>query len=194
EPISFENPFAVRAELKGSSPLIFHAWSCDDVEEKAQARKGSKAKKTDNVESYVYRNEQQCICLPGEYVRLAICNAAKFKQDPRSPRKSAFDLFKAGLVVLQELCPLNGGVKEWDYLDRRRVQIQRNGITRQRPAFVKGWTAEVTLGVLLPEYIDADMLQEVLTLSGRVVGVGDMRPTYGRFQITRFEPMTFDSN
>jgi hypothetical protein len=187
EAVSFEEPYSVVVTISGTAPLIFHRWSCEDVAEKAAAKKNSKAKKTDNVESYVYRNENGEICLPAEYLRLAICNTAKFKQDPRSPRKSAYDLFKAGVVSLEELCPLNGGLKDWDYIDQRRVQIQRNSITRQRPAFNKGWTAEVHLGVTLPEYIDPDLIQEVVTLAGRVNGVGDMRPTYGRFAVTNFK-------
>jgi len=184
--ISFEEPYSVTAQLTGSSSILFHRWSCESVEAKSKAAKNSKAKKSDDVESYVYRDTENRICLPGEYVRQSICYAAKFKQDPRSPRKSAFDLFKAGVTVLEELCPLNDGVTEWDYLDQRRVQIQRNGITRMRPAFLKGWTATVDLGILTPEYISPDFLHEVLTTAGRLIGVADFRPTYGRFQITSF--------
>jgi hypothetical protein len=166
--------------------MLFHRWSCESVAEKASAKKGSKAKKTDDVESYIYRNEHGELCLPGEYIRQSICYAAKFRQDPRSPRKSAFDLFKAGVAVLDELCPLNGGTKDWDYLDQRRVMVQRNGITRTRPAFNKGWQATCRLTVLTPEYIDKSMFLEVFTLAGRLIGVGDFRPTYGRYQITSF--------
>ena len=184
EPISFEQPFAVTFTAEGTAPLLFHAWCVDAVEEKAKARKNSKAKKTDNLESYVYRTSEGALALPGEYFRMSIVNAAKFRQDPRSPRKSAMDLFKAGIAVLDELCTL--GTKEWDYLDRRRVMIQRNGITRVRPAMKAGWRVEVTLQVLLPEYIDRHLLLEVATMAGRIIGVGDFRPTFGRFQIVQF--------
>ena len=37
------------------------------------------------------------------------------------------------------------------------------------------------------EYIPKDVLNDVLTNAGRLVGVGDFRPTYGRFQITGFK-------
>lgn len=184
EPISFEEPYMVRIQVEGTAPILFHRWSCEDVKAKSDAKKNSKAKKSDNVESYVYRNEKGEICLPGEYLRLTICNAAKFKQDPRSPRKSAFDLFKAGIVASEELCPINGGVKDWDYIDQRRVQIQRNSITRMRPAFSKGWTVECTFEVLVPEYIDPQFFNEVLVMAGKLIGVADSRPSYGRFQVS----------
>jgi hypothetical protein len=183
--IALLEPYVARLTLRGTSPMLFHRWSVESVAEKATAAKGSRAKKTDDVESYVYRNAKGEICLPGEYVRQSIVWAAKFKQDPRSPRKSAMDLFKAGLAVLDELCSL--GAKNWDYLDQRRVVVQRNGVTRQRPAFNAGWETTVSLCVLLPEYISRELLLEVATSAGRIVGVADHRPSYGRFQITRFE-------
>lgn len=182
-PISFEEPYIVAVKIEGTAPILFHRWSCEDVAEKSAAKKNSKAKRTDNLDSYVYRNDKREICLPGEYLRLTICNAAKFKQDPRSPRKSAFDLFKAGIVVLDELCPLNDGTKDWDYIDQRRVQIQRNSITRMRPAFTKGWTVECRFEILVPEYIDPQFFNEVLVMSGKLIGTADSRPSYGRFQV-----------
>lgn len=182
--IGMEMPYVAEVTVEGSAPLLFHRWSVDAIAEKAKARKGSKAKKEDDLESYVYRTEDGELALPGEYFRQAIVHAAKFKQDPRSPRKSAMDLFKAGLVALNELCAL--GTKEWDYLDRRRVMVQRNGITRTRPAMKAGWRATVQLQVLVPEYIGADMLNEVVQHAGRLIGVGDFRPTFGRFNIVLF--------
>lgn len=165
--------------------MLFHRWNNEAVAEKAAAKKGSAAKKTDNIESYVYRNDAGELCLPGEYLRGAIVGAAKFKQDPRSPRKSAMDLFKAGVISLTPLASL--GVSEWDYEDKRRVVIQRSGITRVRPAMRAGWKAQIQLMVNTPEYIDQPFLLDVLGTAGRLIGVGDFRPTYGRFDVTRFE-------
>ncbi len=183
--ISFEEPYVVSVAIEGTAAILFHRWSCEDVQAKADAKKNSKAKKTDNTESYVYRNEDGQIALPGEYIRQSMIHAAKFKQDPRSPRKSAMDLFKASIVALTELAPLNGGVKDWGYVDQRRVVIQRAAITRLRPAFAKGWTAEMEFSVLCPEYIDPQLFNEVLALSGKLIGTADGRPSYGRFQVTK---------
>lgn len=182
--IQFEQPYIVHFSIEGVAPLIFHRWSCEDVAEKSNAKKGSRAKKTDNIDAFVYRNEHNQICLPGEYVRQSMINAAKFKQDPRSSRKSAMDLFKAALVSFTELAPLNGGIEVWDYVDQRRMLVQRSAITRQRPAFNKGWTAEFHFSVIAPEYVDIQMFREVLSLTGRLIGTADGRPTYGRFQVT----------
>lgn len=183
--IEHSTPYSVAVKLRGVSSMLFHRWNCEAVEAKANAKKGSAAKKSDDVESYVYRNPAGELCIPGEYLRQAIIMAAKFRQDPRSPRKSAADLFKAAVVATTELASL--GKIDWDFLDKRRVTVQRNGITRTRPAMFEGWTATFILAVLVPEYVSPDVLQEVIENAGRLVGIGDFRPTYGRFAVASFE-------
>ena len=185
EEIAATQPYTARVTIRGSAAILFHRWSNEAVAEKAAAAKGSRAKKSDNLESYVYRCDNGNLGLPGEYLRQAIIGAARFRQDPRSPRKSAMDLFKAGVVSLTELADL--GVKDADYIDRRRVLIQRNAITRERPALREGWETTIELMVLLPEYVDQTVLHEVITNAGRLIGVGDFRPTYGRFQVVAFK-------
>lgn len=183
--IDLSKPYRVEVTVQGDADLLFHRWNCEAVEAKAKAAKGSAAKKTDDVESYVYRNDGGELCVPGEYLRQSVIAAAKYRQDPRSPRKSAQDLIKAAVINLTPLASL--GVSEWDYEHRCRVQVQRNGVTRVRPAISAGWRATFVLLVNLPEYVPPPMLHGLLTDAGRLVGIADFRPTYGRFQITRFE-------
>src|SRR5271157_412251 len=95
EQIASEYPYVVHATIEGSTDLLLHAWNCEAVQEKANSKKGSDAKKTDNLESYARRDDDGQICLPSEYIRMALIASAKFRQDPRSPRKSAMDLYKA---------------------------------------------------------------------------------------------------
>lgn len=189
EDIAVGLPYTARVTIRGNAALLFHRWSNEAVAEKAAAAKGSKAKKSDNIESYLYRCDNGHLGLPGEYLRQSIVSkregAARYRQDPRSPRKSAVDLFAAGIVSLTEAADL--GVPEPEYIDRRRVVIRGSAITRERPALKAGWEATVELMVLLPEYIDQSTLHDVLTQAGRFVGVGDFRPTYGRFQVVQFK-------
>ena len=182
--ISEGYPYRAEVTIEGVADLLFHRWNNEAVEEKAKAAKGSTAKKTDDIESYVYRTPGGNIALPGEYLRQATIHAAKFRQDPRSPRKSAMDLFKAAIVSLTVAADL--GAESWDYLDRRRVVVQRAAVTRTRPAMLTGWRATFQLMCNLPEYIPPQVLNEVIANAGRLVGVGDFRPTYGRFVVTHF--------
>lgn len=206
ETLEASKPYTVNVTLEGTADLLFHRWNCESVEAKASAAKGSKAKKSDDVESYVYRDDDGFISLPGEYLRQAIIHAAKFRQDPRSPRKSAMDLYKAGCTSLTVLAPIFGAsgrgldcqgapghgverlaLKEWDYEHKCRVTVQRNGITRVRPAIKLGWQAEFQILVNLPEYIRPNDLHEVIVNAGRLIGLADFRPTYGRFQVVKFD-------
>ena len=60
-------PYVATVTLQGASDLLFHRRNTEAVDEKAKAAKGSKAKKTDDVESYVWRNDDGELCVPGEY-------------------------------------------------------------------------------------------------------------------------------
>ena len=183
--VEMSNPYIIEVEITGTADMLFHAWNCEAVEEKAASAKNSKAKKTDNIESYVYRNDEGELCLPGTYLKGSIVHAAKFRQDPRSPRKSAMDLYKAGIIPLTINASL--GVSEWDYEHKCRVVIQRASINRVRPAMRKGWKATFDILVQTPEYINPQDLQDVLINAGRLVGIADFRPTYGRFNVTSFK-------
>jgi hypothetical protein len=181
-------PYIATVRIKGVANYLYHGWNVESVAAKASAKKGSAAKKSDDLESYVYRDDAGYLAIPGEQIRMSIIHAAKYLQDPRSPRKSAMDLFKAGLVVLTEMGSVGPKPKkEWDFVDQRRVVVQRNAITRSRPALEVGWEAEWDIQVLLPEYISPALLNETITKAGMFCALGDFRPTYGRFQITNFK-------
>lgn len=183
--IAVSEPYVVIVKIEGVADFLYHRWNAEAVEAKAAASKNSAAKKQDDVESYLYRTDGGDLAIPGEYLRQSIIHAAKFKQDPRSPRKSAMDLYRAGVVALTQLASVGKGT--FDYLDKRRVVVQRSGINRVRPALRVGWTATFELMVTAPEYISRQDLNEVIGTAGRLVGVGDFRPSYGRFTVARFE-------
>ena len=182
--VEFAQPYSVEVTVEGTEPILLHRWDTEAVNAKAKAKKGSSEKKSDNVESYVYRTDKGEICLPGINFKAAICEAARYVQDPRSPRKSARDLFRAGIRVRGNA---SFGKATWDYLDTRKVNVQRNAIARTRPAFAPGWRLTFTIEVNSPEYIDANLLHEVVARAGRFCGLGDFRPDFGVFRVDRFE-------
>lgn len=181
-------PYIAEITIEGAAAILFHRWSCEGVEAKAAAAKGSKAKKEDDWESYLYRDDAGEIAIPGEYLRQSIIEAAKYRQDPRSPRKSAKDLYKAGVISLTDLATT--GATEPDYLDRRRACVMRAAITRVRPALNAGWSATFQMMVQTPEYIPPQVLNAVLSDAGRLVGIGDFRPSYGRFVVSSFKVLS----
>ena len=182
-------PYRVVVTVQGLAPILLHGWNIEAVESKGAAAKGSKAKKTDDLQSYVYRCANGNIGLQGDSLRAAMAAAGRYKQDPRSPRKSASDLVKAGLIPLIPYA--DTGVKEWDYVARHRVVVQRSAVTRSRPALHEGWRATFDMMVNSPQYLTQTFLQELLRDAGTLCGLGDYRPTYGRFGVVRFEATAF---
>jgi len=180
-------PYIARVMVQGTAPLLFHGWNNESIAEKGKSAKGSKAKKTDDIESYVYRNDAGLLGIPGKNFYASVVEAGRYVQDPRSPRKSARDLCRAGIVPLTVIAPFTPQTKEWDYLDKQRVTVQRNGITRVRPAMREGWKVTFDLLINLPEYIPEHLLTKLLNDAGRLVGVCDYRPTYGRFLVNGFQ-------
>jgi hypothetical protein len=190
ETITLSLPYIAAVEIVGVADILFHAWNNEAVASKAKAPKGSKAKKDDNLESYVYRTDTGELGVPGECFRQSLIEIGRYRQDPRSPRKSARDLFKAILICYTPIASL--GVRAWDYESRLRALVQRQAITRVRPAMKEGWTLSYQLGVLAPEYLQPAQLHEVITNAGRFCGLCDFRPSYGRFQVTRFEVLDLE--
>lgn len=181
--IEYSNPYTATVKIRGIAPLLFHAWNIEAVEEKANAPKGSRAKKTDDVESYVYRTDKGWLGVPGRCLHGALIEAGRFHQDPRSPRKMARDLIRAAIIPITLVAHFEPKRKKWDYEDRQRVSIQRASITRTRPAMKEGWELSFDLLITLPEYITPEFLAVLVTDAGRLAGLCDFRPTYGRFAL-----------
>ncbi len=180
-------PYRISFGIVGTAPLLMHAWNIESIAEKAVAAKGSKAKKTDNVESYCYRDDNGNIGVPGMNFAASIQMAGKFRQDPRSPRKSAFDLCKAGVVPLTTVAPFQPLTASWDFEHACRVTVQRAGVTRVRPAMRDGWRLEFDLLITTPEYLTPGVMAELVSNAGRLIGLCDFRPTYGRFAVEKME-------
>lgn len=190
EAIELTKPYRALLTVAGSAPLLFHAWNVEAVAEKAKSAKGSKAKKSDDLESYVYRTSDGRLGVPGINFTAALQEAGRYEADPRSPRKSLRDLIKAAVVPLDTVAPFIPDTKAWDYEDKRRAPVQRQGITRVRPAMKEGWAIAFTVLVTLPHYITPELLAKLSTSAGLLAGLCDHRPTYGRFTVTGFEVLT----
>ena len=75
--LSPNQPFSARIRLQGVQDILFHRWSNEDVQAKAEAKKGSEEKKRDNPEAYIYRNDDGFICIPGRYIVRSVVEAGR---------------------------------------------------------------------------------------------------------------------
>ena len=177
--------YAVEVVLVGTAPILFHRWDDASVERKARAAKASLAKRSDDVENYVYRTSDGEISIPGKNFKACLREAARSLPDPRSPRKSARDLVQSAVQVQPFIASM--GRTDWDCLDTQRVLVQRAAVSRTRPMFREGWSVSFVVVVLAPEFIASDWLHDLVSRAGRFVGLGDFRPDYGRFRMDSFQ-------
>ena len=92
-------------------------------------------------------------------------------------------ILQAGIYINPDLIPLSN--QEWE-IDSRRVKIQRASIMRSRPIF-REWSLDFDIVITSPELIQPAILKEILENAGKVKGIGDYRPKYGLFEVTKFE-------
>jgi hypothetical protein len=193
--IELTEPYVARIVVVGTAPLLMHAYNVESVEAKGKAAKGSAARKSDDLEASVYRvsENDRRIGIPCANFCAAMSIAAKSIPDPRSPRKSMMDLVKASVISLDPVAPFIPDVDEWDFVDRRRVVVQRSAVPRSRPAMNKGWKVAFTVLVNAAEYVPPDVLHSLATKAGMFQGLLDYRPTYGRFAVVSFEHGDIDT-
>jgi len=97
--VALDASYAVEVVLVGTAAILFHRWDDASVERKSKAAKGSQAKKSDDVESYVYRTIDGEIGIPSKNFKACLREAGRSLPDPRSPRKSARDLVQSAIQI-----------------------------------------------------------------------------------------------
>lgn len=138
----------------------------------------------EEAEAGAYRMPSGQLYLPSIHVRAAILGAASGMKIEKKPARQ---ILSAGLFTLSEYCPLfdpetGDALKEYE-IDIRRAVVQRQGIRRARPKLPR-WACEIEFqfDTLL---LNPKIIKDVLDLAGRIVGVGDYRPSkggpFGRF-------------
>lgn len=71
-------------------------------------------------------------------------------------------------------------------VDLRPVVVSRARVLRARGMIGKGWKLAFVINVT-DDQLSATALHEILSEAGRAHGLGDYRPRFGRFMVTKFE-------
>lgn len=186
--MEMRKPYKLEIEVTGTSPLLMHNYNVEAVEEKTKAKKNSAIKKSDNVESYCYRDEEGYLCVPTNNFIASLGMAAKSEADPRSPRKSAHDLIRGAIIPGQLLARFLPKTKKWDYEDKQRCVVQQSAVPRIRPAMKSGWKINFDILIQVPDYISPEFVHHLANNAGLLCGLCDGRKIgYGRFRVTKFE-------
>lgn len=120
--------------------------------------------------------------LPADNIWRSLYDAAK--KTKRGPK------VKEGLFISTDVNPLGyqgprtvealWQDENFRHLASAKVTTQR--VMRCRPIF-RDWYAEAS-GLLDPDIIDFSDLEQIAKTAGEIVGIGDWRPRYGRYEAT----------
>lgn len=118
--------------------------------------------------------------VPAEYLKATLIAAAK--------REKAGQAAKSGVLVEQDFKLLYDGPRDRDKMWESgkfhftcAVRVQAQRVMRTRPYFPQ-WSAEVAV-LTLPDVVDCRQLTSWMETAGALVGFGDWRPEYGRFEV-----------
>jgi hypothetical protein len=148
----------------------------------------SNRKKTDETNEEVSRIEfmgglywkDPNFIIPGGNIESALVEAAK--------KSKLGKTFKSGVFVYDDAILSFDGPKtpegRWETgacHDFRPVVVGKARIMRTRPIFM-GWSATIKV-MFDPEQVDRSQIDSALAILGRVIGIGDNRPRFGRFEV-----------
>lgn len=178
--------------LNGIAPLLMHNGSLADpfnpITKEMKKVSGKRKKVDSDFEEMarleflggLYVNKEGRPIIPGILVESAIINGAK-KDKNGGVFKSG--VFCEGDFLLKYKGPATAEALEKDASFRLTcgVKVGQARIMRTRPMFSE-WSVEVVV-TYMPDVVDKDMVIQAIKKAGELVGLGDWRPRFGRFDV-----------
>ncbi len=183
---------SMKVKIKGVAPLLIHSGQLANpmnpfvVEMKKVTGKRTKTD-TDFEEmarieflGSLYLNEKGAPCVPGENIEAMLIAAAKGTRKGKEWTAGVL-VDESPEIVYTGPKSAEGLWKSGKFMDQRMVIVNRSRVLRTRPIF-RDWALEFTI-FYLPEMVDEKSIPDVLKRGGEIVGLGDYRPKFGRFEI-----------
>jgi len=172
--------------IKGVSPGIlmhrFPEMTEADLQNSVKPRTRGRGTREEEAESVAYRLETGELYHPAEHIYGAMVRAAGDFQIQGRGKKTYRDLVKGSVIVAPEQIVHN--TNDYD-IDSRPVVIQRARVIRHRP-LLRDWELSFELSAL-DEGLPVEVLNAIVVRAGEQFGIGDYRPRFGRFIVTRFQ-------
>lgn len=184
----------LKIKIKGLSPLLMHSARFAnplDPATKLHKELTAKRKKTDEDHMAIMQSEWfgSLYCndhgpfIPGINIEASLFEAAKM-------RKLGKVIKRALIVIDDEIKLVYKGPRDpeslyanKDFVDVRAVKVQTSKLMRCRPKFNE-WSAEFDIQ-FNPEQIQKGEIMKIIEDAGFLVGVGDYRPRFGKFEMEK---------
>jgi hypothetical protein len=177
--------------LRSVSPLLMHSGQLADPlnpHTKAMKAISGKRKKTEADFAQLAKLEwfgslylhDGAPCLPGEVIEAGLIEAAR---KMRRGQEAKAGIISDGFFALDYDGPRDPEALWADIRFRfsTGVRVQRNRVIRTRPRFDE-WTATVEVDYL-PDQLNPAEVTDMMRTLGRIIGIGDWRPRFGRFEL-----------
>jgi hypothetical protein len=181
-------------QIKGTAPLLMHNSRLAnplDPAAKALKRVTSKRTKTDDDHEELARLEHAGSLyidpdagpyIPADNIWRCLYDAAK--KSKRGPK------VKEGVFIATDINPLayrgprdvDGLWKDETFRHIASAKVTTQRVMRTRPIF-RDWATDAQ-GEIDPNILDLAELVQIAETAGHLIGLGDWRPRYGRFEAT----------
>lgn len=181
-----------RLTITGTAPLLMHnARLADPLNPATKALKKvtGKRQKTDEDHEEIARLEHAGSLyldpdvgpyIPGQNIERALVDGARISKQGVKVQRGVFISTDVNPVGYKGPRDAAGLWADENFRHMASVKIGQSRTMRCRPIF-REWAVEAD-GILDPSVIDLDSLEAIAVAAGQMVGLGDWRPRFGRFE------------
>lgn len=179
--------------IVGKAPLLMHNGSLADptnpIVKAMKAITGNRKKTDEQYEQLallefrggLYLNREGKVIVPSAVIEGSIRDGAKKSKLGKQFASAVMVNDDALLDYGDDLTPEEMFAQRDKYVSTMAVRVEKNRIMRTRPIFWE-WSLEFTVD-WDNEQINANNLRKAVDDAGVLVGIGDYRPKYGRFDV-----------
>ena len=171
----------VAVEIEGIKPLLMHRFP--EEEHGVNRGMGQKQKVYDpqkEAEKTLYKDGNGKIYQPS--IHLLLCLVKAGTQHVFKGKQSYKDIIKSCVEISPD--KIEHKFQEWE-IDTQSKVVEKKRIMRYRARFDQ-WALEFVLSYDA-DLISFEKIREIVMHAGRRHGLGDERPLYGQFVVTKFQ-------
>lgn len=180
--------------IVGTSPLLMHsARLSNPLDSSARAMKKISAKRNKTEEDYVhlaelefggglYHDSDIGPFMPGPNIVRCLVDAGRKRKLGQKVTQAVFVETPVNPLQYNGPRDVKGLWENVNFRHEASVKVGTSRVIRTRPQFTQ-WATAAVLNVDT-EILDADDLAQIVEIAGSVIGLGDWRPTFGRFSGT----------
>lgn len=180
----------IKAKLTSTAPLLMHNGQLADPTNKftIALSKYTKGKAKDPIEARrlefmgsLYTDEAGEPCLPGDMIYACVIKGAAARKKGKEVKAGVYESAPNFALKYDGPREAKALYEDGRFADYRGVRVGQVRVQRSRPIF-RSWAVTISLD-FDPKIIERSDIEDALHYAGRVVGLGDYRPRFGRFTV-----------